>query len=127
MEKQKQKKQDKPTETPIDNVTVVDLDMHDADSQTELDKTLNTLTDVKQIRSYTHLSGKEIRKLSILNSYGKKYKFQALLDVISEFMSQRVSYKRMGRKEIIDIYKGERQHQERMINAQGNQYSTPNR
>lgn len=108
------------------DIHVTDLDLHDAETTTSYDKTLRELSDEKNLRNYTHLSSNEIRKLSILSAYAKRYKFSSLEDVINEFMSQRVSLKRLGRKEIVEVFKGERHHEEMMSRNQNN-YMTPSR
>src|SRR4030042_1768383 len=99
-------------EIPKD-VTVTDLDMQSIKTQTALDKAFSELFSQVSLEKKTEfLRNSEIKNLGTLYSMAKHYGFIALQDRIVKHMEMRVSLKRKGRTEAVDLVKAERQHEE---------------
>jgi hypothetical protein len=95
------------------DVTVVDLDMQTVKTVTTLDKAFTELFNEISLEKKTEfLKNDEIKNLGTLYSMAKHYGFIALQERIIKHMQMRISLKREGRKEAVELVKSERQHEE---------------
>lgn len=95
-----------------DDLTVTDLDVRNIESQTSLDKAFTELYSQVNLEKKTEfLKNNEIKKLGTLYTMAKHYGFIALQERIIKHMEMRISLKRKGRNEMVQIVQAERQQE----------------
>jgi hypothetical protein len=99
-------------EVPKD-ITIADLDMKTIQTQTALDKAFTELFNEVSLEKKTEfLKTDEIKRLGTLYTMAKHYGFIALQERIVKHMQMRISLKRKGRVEAVDMFKYEREREE---------------
>ena len=68
-------------------------------------RSIDTLTNPKNIKHFTELSDNEIKALSALTAANKVLEIDVLQQFIDEFDNRRVSLRRQGRTELVDLGK----------------------
>jgi len=95
------------------DITVTDLDMQSIKTQTSLDKAFNELFNEISLEKKTEfLKNNEIKKLGTLYTMASHYGFVTLQERIIKHMQMRISLKRKGRNEAVQLVQAERQHEE---------------
>lgn len=98
-----------------EDVSIPDLDVQDIRTQTSLDKAFSELYSHMNVELKTEfLKNDEIKKLGTLYTSAKHYGFVALQERIIKHMEMRISLKRKGRKEAVEMFKAERQQQNQL-------------
>lgn len=94
------------------SLSVVDLDVKPFQMQTSLDKAFSEMFSQINLEKKTEfLQNNEIKKLGTLYTMGKHYGFIALQERIIKHMEMRISLKRRGRSELVDMIKAEREYE----------------
>lgn len=78
-------------------------------SEEALARAVVTLADTKEPKTMTRIEEKEVKLLSALITLSGHYEIPVLDDVCTNFMRLRVSYKGLGRHEILEIAKSARE------------------
>lgn len=102
---------DMKTESPIENT------LKEHTKKERLDKLFEQAFGEDRVEMISDLSDDEIRQISIAWSYAIEYGFTQLQDMIIRFLKLRVSRKRLGRKEYVEIASAEELRETRLIRA----------
>lgn len=95
------------------DLSVTDLDLQSMKTQSSLDKAFQELFNEISLEKKTEfLKNDEIKILGTLYSNARYYGFTALQERIIKHMQMRISLKRKGRNEAVEIVKAEREHEE---------------
>lgn len=95
------------------DVTITDLDMQSVSTKSTLDKAFDELYNEISLEKKTEfLKNSEIKNLGTLYTMANHYGFTGLADRIIKHMQMRISLKRAGRTEAVQLVQAEREHEE---------------
>jgi len=83
------------------------------EDKTDLDKIFEHMTNPDNLLHYTDLTRGEVAAYQVLIPIAKKYDLSALREILVTGLQARISNKRAGRKEVVEITSSRREAEER--------------